>query len=266
VSLRASTKFGAEEIRGRLRFLCRRSPTLITRRDLARSSRRGYATATKTREKGQKRGSDSPVRWRGGMIYFSSRAVLPCKPNKEPRTSGPHTTAASSIFPITKLTAKRRSFTRGAAFNFDPNNKSAPKRSRARGRTVTASLVGQQTNRGCWDFHFYTRGRAVLFAEADPLIDPAASSSSLASTNRRRRSLSLFLRLNDPPCDIPRYALSVNGSLRDIPSYDPSLRPVETTFLKPADDRERKETIRLDIETDKPQRLVSARHARGRAV
>lgn len=28
-------------------------------------------------------------------IYFSLRAVLPCKPNKEPRTSGPHTTETS---------------------------------------------------------------------------------------------------------------------------------------------------------------------------
>jgi len=150
------------------------------------------------------------------MIYFSSRAVLPCKPNKEPRTSGPHTTAASSIFPDHK--AHRETtivHSRTAAFNFDPNNKSAPKRSRARGRTVTASLVGRQTNRGCcWDFHFYTRGRAVLFAEADPLIDRAASSSSLASTNRRRRSVSLFLRLNDPPYS--RYVSSVNGSPRDL--------------------------------------------------
>lgn len=127
-------------------------------------------------------------------IYFSSRAVLPCKPNKEPRTSGPHT-APTSIFPDHKAHRETRLVHTLAAFNFDPNNKRDPN-DRARGRTVCASLAGPQTNRGCWNFRFYTRCRAVYFAEADPLIGRAAP-SSLRQTSiggRCHRSFSPMIR------------------------------------------------------------------------
>lgn len=78
-------------------------------------------------------------------IYFSSRAVLPCKPNKEPRTSGPHT-VATSIFPDHKAHRETRLVHTLAAFNSDPNNKRNPN-DRARGRTVCMTVwpVRKQT-------------------------------------------------------------------------------------------------------------------------
>lgn len=128
-----------------------------------------------------------------GRYIFLRVPYYRVNPIKSRERAG-HTRRRLVSFPITKLTAKRGSFTlRRRLISTDPNNKRDPN-DRARGRIVRASLAGPQTNRGCWNFRFYTRCRAVHFAEADPLIGRTAPSSSFKLTNRHWRSVSSCLR------------------------------------------------------------------------